>query len=173
MNQPSQHNQVDELLPAAALEILEGQELAQVLDHTRACGECGRLLDEYREVAAAVALVLPPEPLEAERSVRLRERLLARARRDPPASATGRTSVASARPRGGGIDRWAGWAVAAGLVGVLLTHHGFHRPLAYGWVVAGVAVIALAALGVYAMVQRARITALEERLAQLERDRAG
>jgi hypothetical protein len=55
------------------------------------------------------------------------------------------------------------------LVGVVLTHHGFHRPLAYGWIVAGVTILALVGSVIYAAIQRGRVSALEDRLAQLER----
>ncbi len=170
MNQTSSHQEVDELLPAAALEILEGEELGRVLAHAGECAECARRLDEYRRGVAALALALPSQPMQPARTGQLRERLLARARNKPAASATEPQSTARARSRRGGVDRWAGWGVAAGLAGVLLVHHGFHRPLAYGWVVAGVATIVLVAFGVYAMVQRGRVSALEDRLAQLERD---
>jgi hypothetical protein len=162
MNQTSSHHHVDELLPAAALEILDGEDLDRVLAHARECADCSRLLQEYREVAAAIALGLPSQPLETGRSGRLRERLLTRARSHPPASRT--------RTRWGSMDQWAGWAVAAGLAGVLLVHHGFHRPLAYGWIVAGIATIALVGFGAYAMIQRRRVLALEERLARLDGD---
>ena len=167
MNPTSSHQEV-ELLPAAALEILEGEDLGRVLAHARECAECARRLESYRAVAAALAIELPPESLEAGRSARLRDRLLIRARSDPPAIEATRHA---ARPRSqwGGIDRWSGWGVAAGLAGVLLVHHGFHRPLAYGWVVAGVAVILLVAVAVYGIVQRDRLSVLERRLAQLER----
>jgi hypothetical protein len=170
MNQTSSHQEVNELLPAAALEILEGEELGLVLAHAGECAECSRRSDEYRLEVAALALALFSQPMRPARKGQLRKRLLARARNDPPAGATEPHGAARARSRWGGVDRWAGWAVAAGLAGVLLVHHGFHRPLAYGWVVAGVATIALVAFGVYAMVQRGRVSALEDQLAQLEPD---
>jgi Putative zinc-finger len=160
MNPISPHQEVEELIPGAALETLDGDELARVLAHVRDCAECGRLLDEYRTVLGIMALGLRPEPLAAERSVRLKSRLLERARSQQagrrPKQNTAGSSV-------GAADRWTGWAVAAGLAGVLLIHHGFHRPVAYGWVVAGVLAILLVGFGVYAGVQRRRVTALEER----------
>jgi hypothetical protein len=171
MNQTSSHQEVDGLLPAAALEILDSEELGRVLVHAGECSECARRLDDFRRAVAALALALPSQPMPAGRSGQLRERLLARAP-NPPASATKTKSAARARSRWGSVDRWAGWAVAAGLAGVLLVHHGFHRPLAYGWVVAGIATIALVAFGVYATMQRDRVSALEDRLALLERDDA-
>jgi hypothetical protein len=162
MNQMSSQEELEELLPAAALEILDAEDRDRVLAHARELAECARVLAEYRGVTAAIALGLPSQPLEPGRSGRLRQRLLARAGRNPG------TGTAPARSRWSGADRWAGWAVAAGLSGVLLVHHGFHRPLAYGWVVAGISTVALVGFGVYAVLQRRRVSALEERLAQLE-----
>jgi anti-sigma factor RsiW len=161
MNQTPSHQEADELLPAAALEMLEGEDLGRLLAHTGECSVCAQRLDEYRSAVAALALALPPQPMKPVRSGQLRERLLSRARNNPSARA---------RSRWGGADRWAGWAVAAGLGGVLLVHHGLHRPLAYGWVLAGAVTIALVAVGVYALVQRGRVSALEDRLARLEGD---
>jgi anti-sigma factor RsiW len=169
MNQTSSHQEANELLAAAALEMLEGEDLGRVLTHAGECPECTRRLDEYRGAVAALALALPSQPMQSVRSGQLRERLLARARNNPQPNVTGQKRAAPVRSRWGGVDRWAGWTVAAGLAGVLLVHHGLHRPLAYGWVVAGVGTIALVAFGVYAMIQRGRVSALEHRLADSEK----
>ena len=59
--------------------------------------------------------------------------------------------------------------MAAGLGGVLLMHHSVHRPLAYGWLAAGALTVVVAALAVYALIQRGRVSALRERLTALER----
>jgi len=53
------------------------------------------------------------------------------------------------------------------MAGVLLVHHSVHRPVAYGWLVAGALALVLLALGVYVRIQRARVRALEERLRSL------
>jgi hypothetical protein len=161
MNPVSRHQDVEELIPGAALETLEGEELARVLAHVRDCAECARLLDESRAVLGTMALDLPAEPLAADRSVRLKSRLLERARSQRADRRTVQQNTAGSSLKG--ADRWTGWAVAAGLAGVLLVHHGFHRPVAYGWVLAGVLAILLVGFGVYAGVQRRRVTALEER----------
>ena len=163
MNRTSSHEELEELLPAAALEILDAEDRDRVLAHARELAECARVLAEYRGVIAAIALGLPSQPMQPARKGHLRERLLARAGNDAPVRALSRW---------GGVERWTGWAVAAGLSGVLLVHHGFHRPLAYGWVVAGVATIAVVASGVYAMIQRGRVRALQDRLARSEGDRS-
>ena len=157
------HDQIEQLLPAAALEILEGDELLQVRSHVRDCTGCARLLDSYREAVAGIATSLPERPLQPARSVRVRARLVARAARQMAAS----TPVAPRAARSWMIDRWAGWAVAAGLAGILLIHHAVHRPLDYGWLVAGGLVLLALALTVYIRVQRARVSALEERLSSL------
>jgi hypothetical protein len=173
MNQTSQqHTEVDELLPAAALEMLESEDHSRVVAHAQECGECARLLEEFRAVVAALGTGLPLEPLDAPRSARLRERLLARTLSHTPPAAAEIPSNPSGGFRYGALDRWTGWAVAAGLAGVLLIHHGFHRPLAYGWVVAGISTVALVAFGVYAMVQRRRVAVLEAQLAQREQHEA-
>jgi hypothetical protein len=161
MNPVSRHQDVEELIPGAALETLEGEELARVLAHVRDCPECRHLLDESRAVLGSMALDLPAEPLAADRSVRLKSRLLERVRSQRAESPPVQRNTAGSSL--GGADRWTGWLVAAGLAGVLLIHHGFHRPLAYGWVLAGVLAILLVGFGVYAGVQRRRVTALEER----------
>jgi hypothetical protein len=54
MNLPPSHEELRVMLPAPALEILEGPDLERVLAHLQECVECARLLREYREVAAAL-----------------------------------------------------------------------------------------------------------------------
>ena len=169
MNANSSHDQVEELLAAAALDTLEGEELGQVLAHSADCAECTRLLDEYRAVAAALSLGLPPERLDPGHSLEIRNRLLGRVRRS--ASKAPRDHANRERSRSAAVDSWAGWAVAAGLAGVLLLHHGFHRPVAYGWVIAGGLALVSVVFGVYAVAQRRRVAALKEQLAGEERSR--
>jgi hypothetical protein len=158
MSQPSHHSELAELLPAAALEILEGDELGRVEAHARECSECSKLLRQYREAAASLGVDLPAQPLERGRSQLLRARLLDRA---ASRTVTAPFQPPVARPTSRRTPPWIGWAVAAGLAGVLLVHHGFHRPLAYGWVVAGLLAIALVVVVGYALTQRARAITLE------------
>ncbi len=150
------------MLPAAALEILDGDELRRVVAHTGECAECAELLDEYRSVAFALTDLLPPSA--PPRSAALRARLLARARQerrgaadtpDPPRI----TSV---------VNMWMGWAVAAGMAGILLVHHAVHRPLDYGWLATGALALLLVVIGGYARVQRSRVSALSDRVTALE-----
>jgi hypothetical protein len=153
------HDILEQLLPAAALEILEGEELLRVTAHAAQCAECARLLESYREVLSSVATTLPLRRLDPTRSDRLRARLLLRAGHPPaPASA-----ASPARRLTQVVDRWAGWAVAAALAGVLLVHHSVHRPLAYGWLAAGILTIVILALAIYIRHLRTRMSALDRR----------
>ncbi|MGI9042365.1 MAG: hypothetical protein ACR2HK_14900 [Gemmatimonadales bacterium] len=172
MTEAPSHEELHEMLPAAAWEVLDGEDLQLVLAHARDCAACARLLGEYREVAAAIALVLPHRQLSAAGSAPLRARLLARARESgrpapvrPEEAATG----SPARRRFSLAERWAGWAVAAGLAGVMLMHHAVHRPLDYGWLVAGALLVVLIGLGAYARDQRGRASALQSHLDSLQR----
>ena len=157
---PLSHDELQEMLPGAALEILDAADLQLVMEHAGTCRECAGLLRDYRDVAASLPLLLPQQQRDPARSAAIRERLLARAREgEHPLSETRRRFQA---------DRWSGWLVAAGLAGVLLIHHGIHRPLAYGWVVAGVLGLLLVTVVVYARVQGSRAEAIRDRLAELE-----
>ena len=163
MTDPLSHLEAEQLLPAAALDILEGEELVRLQAHLQGCSECPGLLESYREVVAGLAATVPEQPFHPARSERLRARLLARTGRIPP-------PPPQALPSGGSrVSRWAGWAVAAGLVGVLLVHHSIHRPVAYGWLAAGILILVLLAMGAYVRIQQDRVAALEERLASLRR----
>jgi Putative zinc-finger len=162
VTEPLTHTEVEQLLPAAALEILDGAELARLTAHLQDCTDCTRLLDVYREVVAGLAGTLPEQPFHPARSERLRGRLLARTGRIPIAEVPERRRRSPAA-----ADRWIGWVVAAGLAGVLMVHHSFHRPVAYGWLAAGVLMLLLLGLGVYVRIQRTRMANLEDRLASV------
>jgi hypothetical protein len=159
------HEEMKGLLPAAALAALDPDEKELVSAHLRGCQECTQLLDEYREAAGGFALSLPLHPPHPDRSSRIRERLLTRARAGQRSTDTGR--------RGRGMrgssrvlhatERWTGWMVAAGLAALLVNHHAIHQPLDYGWMVAGILAAALIVLGVYARHQRRRVSTLLER----------
>jgi anti-sigma factor RsiW len=158
------HSSIEALLPAAALEMLEGEELATVTAHLESCAECTRSLQSYREIVAGIAHDLPEQPFHPSRSARLRARLLARTGRVPA-----ETAARPSRGRSGpGVNRgWAGWAVAAGLAGVLIVHHAVHRPVAYGWLVAGILTLLLAGAAIYLRLQRSRLSGLQQQLSQL------
>jgi anti-sigma-K factor RskA len=155
------HDQVEQLLPAAALEILEGEELLEVAAHVQQCARCAALLESYREVVAGLATRLPEQEFPSDRSGRVRDRLLARV---AGASAAGAGLISPRHRSTGWVSRWGGWAVAAGMAGVLVVHHAVHRPVAYGWLVAGVLVLLLVGLMLYTRAQKERIMTLEQRL---------
>ena len=155
------HEELKELLPGAALDILAEAERRQVLAHVRECAECAATLEEYRAATGELALLLPEAPMSDIGRASVRRRLLARAR-----------SGDHRRPGREWRRGWAGWAVAAGLAGVLLMHHAVHRPLDYGWLAAGGLMVVLVLVGIYAWVQRARVATLELRLDGREEDDA-
>jgi len=163
VNTGPRHEEVQELLPAAALEIIDGVDLQSVLAHASGCSECAQLLDQYRKVVATVALQLPRQPMHPDRAAAIRARLLARV----PAH-----RVAPARSPSW-MERQRGWMVAAGLAGVLLVHHSVHRPLDYGWLAAGALMLALVALGAYVRVLRTRLSALQHSHPDTERTPPG
>lgn len=153
MSQELQHEEMQALLPAAALEVLEGAKLERLQAHLSGCPECVDLLREYRDAAAGLALLAPARVLDSARSAALRSRLLARVQ-------AGR---GTRLPRGSRVNEWLGWMVAAGFAGILLVHHSVHRTLDYGWLVAGVLTFALIGLGLYARQQRRRASELRQR----------
>jgi anti-sigma factor RsiW len=161
MTSPADHDTIRELIPAAALSALEETEMQEVLSHAATCDECSRSLAEYRDVVVALDAAAPTPDRDEDAARAVRERLLLRARAE---RGTG------PRARGGfrkGAERWAGWAVAAGFAGLLLVHHSVHRPLNYGWLVAGALMVALVAVVVYARVQAGRAAALRARIDEL------
>lgn len=172
MTTPPSHEELQDMLPAAALEILDRGDLQHLLIHVQSCEECARALEEYRKVTAGLGLVLPGRAMDPSRSASLRARLLTRARRDSLARVPdGNPAIVAAGSRRTAsiAGRWTGWTVAAALAGVLFMHHAVHRPLDYGWLAAGALTVVVVALGVYARVQRDRCLALQERLAATER----
>lgn len=172
MNAKPDHEELQEMLPEAALEILERTDLQRVLAHTRDCAECAQLLGEYQEVAAALALQLPPQEADPDRLAVIRARLLSRARGDLRARAADPevATVPRSRRTAAIADRWMGWTVAAALAGVLLMHHAIHQPVQYGWLVAGAVTLVLVAVAVYARVQRGRVSALQRQIDVLEQE---
>ena len=165
------HEEFQEMLPAAALEILDRADLDRVQSHVQQCPECAGLLEEYQEVTAGLGLLLPHRDIDPARAASLRARLMARARRDLQAKVPDPklAPVAHARARAFLASRWTGWTVAAALAGVLLMHHAVHRPLDYGWLAAGALAVILVSLGLYTSVQRGQLSALQKQLATFQR----
>ena len=117
------HEHIEELVVAQALDALDEAERRQLAiemtSHGPDCGECRRLVIEYGEVAAALALSVDPEPV----SRAAEERLIAAARGAVPPTAvpseTESGDVVPIRRRGprGRLNRWvAGIAAAVTLV---------------------------------------------------------
>jgi hypothetical protein len=157
------HEEAVDQLPAAALEILDSSEQIKVMEHVRGCEQCRRLLDDHRQAAGQLAHLIPKQTLDPLQSVRLRRHVMNRVRQSKRGRSTRLAFLA---------ERWSGWMVAAGLAGVLLVHHGFHQPLAYGWIAAGILMLSLVSLGVYARVQHGRLADLQDRLAASEKGSA-
>ena len=163
------HEEFQEMLPAAALGILDRTDLDQVQSHVQQCAECAGLLEEYQEVTAGLGLLLPHRGIDPARAASLRARLMARASRDLHAKVPDPTLAPVPRARAFLAGRWTGWTVAAALAGVLLMHHAVHRPLDYGWLAAGALAVILVSLGLYASVQRGRLSVLQAQLAPFQR----
>ncbi len=154
-----EHRQVQ-----AALAALAGPDGDALLAHAQSCAECSRALAGVQDALLAALYLPPPRSLDAGRSDEVRERLLGRAAGAAPAR-----SVAPAPRRPLALVGGAGgWLVAAGLATILLTHHSFHRPLQFGWIVASALGAALFGAALYLLGERRRSVYLRERLAALE-----
>lgn len=150
-----EHQQVQAVLAA-----LSGPERDALLAHLRECGECAASFSRVQDAVLAALYLPPPRPMDATRQEEARARLLARAAGDGAAP-----SRARRLPLAGFAG---GWLVAAGLATLLLTHHSFHRPLGYGWVMAAFLGAALFGAVLYLLVERRRYRVLARRLADLE-----
>ena len=101
-----EHRELQELIPAHALDALDRHEEAVFDEHIEGCPECARALDETREVVGTLAYNVPdsaPPP-------RLRERILAAAA--PPPAVT--------VPADRGRRLWQGIAVGLAAVAAAL-----------------------------------------------------
>ncbi|HEY2579801.1 MAG TPA: hypothetical protein VGI74_26110, partial [Streptosporangiaceae bacterium] len=74
---PDHDGQFEELAAGYALDALEPADEQTFLQHASDCPECTRMLASYREVAAAIASVVPPA---AEPSPQLADRIMASVR---------------------------------------------------------------------------------------------
>ena len=101
MSGPLSHDDARELIALAALEALSPEDRAALEVHAGTCAECARDLAALRDAAASLGASLPPRPMAAERSARVRARLLARATADrsgvTPLRAPAPTMVGGAR----------------------------------------------------------------------------
>lgn len=158
-----EHRQVQ-----AALGALAGPDRDALLAHVQTCGECARALAGVQDALLAVLYLPPPRPLEARRSEKLRERLLGRAVAGAAPSPSPVPAVEVRRQRFARFGAAGGWVAAAGFAALLLTHHAFHQPLQFGWVVAAALGTGLSGTAVYLLTERRRSALLCERLAALE-----
>jgi hypothetical protein len=92
---PGHSDQFEELAAGYALDALEPTDEQTFLEHARDCPECTRMVASYREVAAAIASVVPPR---AEPSPQLADRIMAtvRAGQNPGPAAAPATPAAQA-----------------------------------------------------------------------------
>ncbi len=159
---PERHTRIRDALAAEALDALDGEERSRVREHLDECKVCSREFAKLRSTVAALRTALPPAALDEERVARVRGRVLARARAYPA------TAVAPAVPASGlngprrsafapGVPTWSGWAAAAILAGLLVTHHAFHQALDFGWLAAGVFAAGTVLTVFYTQVQRGRV----------------
>jgi hypothetical protein len=155
------HTQIREALAAEALDALDREEHSRVREHLDECEVCSRELAELRSTVAALRTALPPAALDDERVARVRGRLLARVRAQPaaavaPAAPAPRPNQPRRTASAPGVPVWSGWAAAAVLAGLLVTHHAFHQTLDFGWLAAGVLATVTVLTVFYAQVQRGR-----------------
>ena len=169
MKPEANHEEAEAALAAEALDALGGEEREPLLAHLATCLTCRRELAEFRDAAATLATLAPERAMEPSRSDRVRARLLARAAADAGHLAT------SSGPPERGISRatrssaWIGWLVAAATAAVMLGHHGFHRPVDFGWIAAGILGLLFVGVAAYAARQREKVSALRDRVAAVER----
>lgn len=158
------HEDVQAALAAEALDALDGPEAAAVRAHLAGCDDCRRELESLREAAASLAFAAPRVPMDAERSARLRSRLLARAAADAqPAAVDGPRIVAPVAA-----------APVAPVPGVIsLSRERERRGWGGGWLAAAAAVLLLVAVGAWAARLKGRYDALSERYAAADTERGG
>jgi hypothetical protein len=174
MSQKPTHEEMQGILASDTVPVVSGPEWERLCAHLAECEACRSDLAELYPDLTWPSEPLPGAAMDRARSQRVRARLLARAIAEA-ADISGepnpgvRTARASPRRR---ASTWTGWAVAAGMAGLLLTHHAFHRPLELGWIAAATLALLLVGVGVYAMVQREQTAALRDQLAAERRRQA-
>lgn len=145
------HDELRDSLAAEALGALHGPERDVLLVHLAECEECARELAGMRATADQLAFAVPTVALDADRSTRLRARLVARA-------------AADARPAGDPQD-----APVLPLRREPAAAPRRARPA--GWWAAAAAVALLLGAGVYAASLGRRVEALRGRLAAVQSER--
>jgi anti-sigma-K factor RskA len=145
MSLDTQHDEVRALLALEALGALDGEEGEALRAHLEGCPECRAELAGLRDAGATLALSLPAREMDAERSARLRARLLARAAAD-------RGGESAARP------------VASTPV-TPLTQAPSRRRNTGGWLAAAAALLLLVGVGGWGLSQYRRNQALSREFA--------
>ncbi|HYH78878.1 MAG TPA: anti-sigma factor [Longimicrobium sp.] len=153
------HEDVQAALAAEALGALDGPEAAAVRAHLAGCAECRRELESLREAAASLAYALPSAPLDADRSARIRARLVARAAAD-----RGAPRVQAAAPARAAAD-----APVPGVIPIARASE--RRGWGGGWLAAAAAVLLLVGVGAYAARLKGRYDALDDRYAAIDAER--
>ncbi len=156
-----EHRQVQAVLGALA-----GPDRDALLAHVQTCDECALALAGVQDALLAVLYLPPPRPLEAWRSEEVRDRVLGRVEGAAPSPSP--VAAEAGRRRSARFGAASGWVAAAGFAALLLTHHAFHQPLQFGWLVAAGLGTGLSGTAVYLLTERRRSALLRERLAALE-----
>ena len=159
------HDDVRAALAAEALGALDGEEAEAVRAHLAGCEECRRELESLRETAAALAYAAPQVPMDADRSARLRARLVARAAADRG----GASVTADAVPPANRIGGLASGDDEPGVVPISRARE--RRGMGGGWLAAAAAVLLLIAVGAYAARMKGRYEALSDQYASLDQER--
>jgi hypothetical protein len=112
------HDEARDMLAAAALDALSGDEQAAVLRHASTCAECGPALDALREATSQLAYTAPAVDDQLIRA-RVRSRLLARAHAGRAAADlnAAASDIVRAQRRTWLASTAAGWTAAA-LMGI-------------------------------------------------------
>ncbi|HEX6747251.1 MAG TPA: anti-sigma factor [Longimicrobium sp.] len=158
------HDDVRAALAAEALGALDGEEAEAVRAHLAGCDECRRELESLRETAAALAYAAPQVPMDADRSARLRARLVARAAADRGGAS------ADAPPPANRIGALASGDEESGVIPISRAR-GRRGMMGGGWLAAAAAVLLLIAVGAYAARMKGRYEALSDRYASLDQER--
>lgn len=168
------HEDVQAALAAEALGALDGPEAEAVRAHLEGCDECRRELAALEEAAASLAYTIPAAPLAADRSARLRARLVARAaadadRGDAVPSAAPAPDIAPAKPSPAPAPVAESGDEVPGVIPI--TRAPSRRGFPGGWLAAAAAVVLLIAVGAYAARLGRRYSALRDQYAELSGER--
>jgi anti-sigma-K factor RskA len=188
-NPDTLHDEMRAALAAEALGALDGDERARLLAHLAGCEACRAELAQMQGSSALLAYAAPAAALDAQRSTRLRARLLARAAadrddsdetvigHDRPEDADDRTIIGHAQPEDADdrtviapappVDRP---AEAEG-TRVIPIGAARGRGTALPWLAAAASLVLLLATAAWALSLRGRLDEMGDRYAAAERER--